>query len=152
MREILFRGKRTDNGEWVYGIPARFRKIDNVIRVTMIPEIDGEHVMSECACVDPDTVGQVTGLSDNEGNNIFEGDVISFCADIFDGDFATNSYVGSVLYEDGEFFIRATVENGKPISGRYFSIAETLVEDEEARVVGNIHDNPELLQITPPIG
>lgn len=46
MREILFRGKRADSGEWVYGIPARFRNIDNVVRSCIIQEMDGEHIMS----------------------------------------------------------------------------------------------------------
>lgn len=124
MREILFRGKNRD-GEWVYGIPARFRKIDNVVRVTMIPEIDGEHVMSECVCVDPDTVGEYTGLTDKNSVRIFEGDIVE-----------TNGHAFEIAYRECGFQLLARRKN---------SLYGFIRCGDMLAVIGNVHDNPSLL-------
>lgn len=144
-REILFRGKRTDNGEWVYGIPARFRKVDNIVRVTMIPEIDSEHIMSECVCVEPDTVEQFTGMLDRSQNRtrIFEGDIIDFR---IPGDYVGDVYIpcnvvhfGVVRYAYGEFTVHSPHSKGK-VYGLFSVVAEYC-----AKVIGNVHDSPEML-------
>ena len=130
MREILFRGKAVDSGEWVYGIPASFRKIDNVVRATMIPEIDGEHCMSECVCVDPDTIGEYAGLTDENATRIFEGDIVSY-----------NGTVHKVVFENrgysGYFGIVMGDKETWPFS---MSVPPNMME-----VIGNVHDNPSLL-------
>ena len=148
MRKILFRGKRIDNGEWVYGSYMFQPKRKGAFGQT-VSELDSErHYISskrnyEFWEVVPETVGEYTGLTDKNCNRIFEGDIVR-------------------LYDTwGEW--RAVVEFGnpngvytwgwrfKPIS-RTDANADILcwVEMEEAgafcEVIGTIYDNPEILE------
>lgn len=127
MREILFRGKRLDNGEWVEGnlfIP------DSPDKPTEI--CFGTNIVRICYEVAPETVGQYTGLTDINGVKIFEGDIVgrfenceeSFYRIEFDEKFA--SFIGTEI--NGIGFIR-------------FSRGREICE-----VVGNIYDNPEITE------
>lgn len=130
MRKILFRGKRVDNGEWIEGFYAhsgekKYILIDNDIVV-------GYLAMKE---VNPDTIGQYTGLTDNNGTKIFEGDIIK-CISRFDAKDMV------VIFETAEFHLVdcQRYKNYMECCGyKQFGTLET-------EVIGNIHDNPELLR------
>ena len=125
MREILFRGKRIDNGEWVYG--QLWVNRTGTRETTHIFLDDGD--MEE---VEVSTVGQYTGLKDRNGVKIFEGDVVE-CISTWD---KANMVV---IFEDGEYrlVLCDKYKNYTPGSG-YYSIGCF-----DKNIIGNIHDNQE---------
>ena len=143
MREILFRGKRLDNGEWVEGDLVQIcdgrRFIVNNRHGACIDD-KGNFINTESpfVCkVAPATVGQYTGLMDKNGKRIFEGDVVQFQRVNALGWFTQR--VGEVLFPfDDEtpcFYVYATTGDAWD-----FYTIENIV------VIGNTHDNPELLK------
>ncbi len=120
MREILFRGKRLDNGKWVYG----YLFVNEVNGDTMI--LNGWESPVETD-VDHLTVGEYTGLTDKNGVKIFEGDIVH-CRG---GEY----YQG--YYEGNEKVVVEDIADG---------ICVFLGEVELLEIIGNIHDNPELLE------
>ena len=140
MREILFRGKRLDNGEWVYGAVANFRSIANEIYTAIMPKVDDENSMMELKSVDPSTFGQYTGLKDKNGKRVFEGDILHI-AKIADGlggyynpplDYPVNVVVKWDLCA----WMWETLCEDK----RYISFPDAWCH-YECEVIGNIHDN-----------
>ena len=133
MREILFRGKRVDNGEWIQGDIVQF-PVHGVVRIV---EQEPSYKDAE---VDSDTVGQYTGLTDKNGRKIFEGDIIHLeYSQVFFGGMYFGEYTAEVSYKEG-CFITDGINNGDeietPLSG---------FNNDEVEIIGNIHDNPELL-------
>ena len=133
MREILFRGKRLDNGEWIQGDIVQF-PVHGVVRIV---EQESSYKDAE---VDSDTVGQFTGLTDKNGRKIFEGDIIHLeYSQVFFGGVYFGEYTAEVSYKEG-CFITDGINNGDeietPLSG---------FDNDELEIIGNIHDNPELL-------
>ena len=130
MREILFRGKRTDNGEWVEGYLYITHNGEHEISVYN-EEVNIERWTHE---VDPSTVGQYTGLLDKNGKRIFEGDV----AKVLQGKDKDIAYVG---FENGAFMLY-------PKTGNIYerTLWEYWYNDWDVEVIGNITDNPELLE------
>ena len=128
-RKILFRGKAKDTGEWVYG--------DLSSHMDGKPFI-GTWVQSTTDClyrstqVDPDTVGQFTGLHDKHGNPIFEGDIV------LKRTYGGKSYC-SVRFDGGMFHCGYGGGSSTP-THRY------TLEDKRIEVVGNIYDNQELME------
>ena len=78
MREILFRGKRTDNGEWIYG-----DLMQNVDCIKIREQEKSIKKIAKSYEVDPETVGQCTGLCDKNGKKIFEGDILGLDCEAF---------------------------------------------------------------------
>lgn len=129
MREILFRGKRMDNGEWVYGdlmhkhynFDTKATKVihNNVMKYKVIPE----------------TIGQHTGLTDKNGKRIFEGDILAFTDRLTRVEWHDYCGCWDCIYI-------------KSVNG-YSTKADKRVPSKwkhNGEIIGNIHDNPELLK------
>lgn len=132
MREILFRGKRIDNGEWVEG-GYRHEKVGEYFTAVFIIEPLTSGVW-EHHRVDPSTVGQYTGLTDKHGKRIFEGDIVRFKWDM------DCEYCHIIEFVDGEFCATPVLSLENLWSIRICG------ENKKFTVIGNIHDNPELVK------
>ena len=136
MREILFRGKRLDNGEWVEGwyqpetTIKHWNGIQETVGVTIAYKVEDGYL--EDTLVDPPTVGQYTGLMDKNGKRIFEGDIIK------------RLWLGAEII----YCVRYDAENacfiGKSLNKNGFTTFDG--DGEMFEVIGNIHDNPEMLK------
>ena len=127
MREILFRGKRDKaycpSQDWTYGVPFIDHEGDCIFKTSA-----SEFV------VDPETVGQYTGRTDRNDNRIFEGDIVT-------GLFLFALPVKAVVtFQDGAFGLEWYRGEAKTFN------AFTSICNVEYEVIGNIHDNPELLK------
>lgn len=131
MREILFRGKRTDNDEWVCGFA-----IDSVLRDSIFNYIT-QSIVGYYAKVYRSTIGQFTGLLDKNGTKIFEHDIVR-CE--FNSAPPMN---GKVVFENGAFGLRWK-HHGSGVEN--FAAFECIC-NVEYTVIGNIHDNPELMEV-----
>lgn len=131
MREILFRGKRADSGEWVYGYLSKSRGFDYKLHLCIDYEDRGCMLSS---IVVPDTVGQYTGLTDKNVKKIFEGDIVHCVSRLDNANMV-------VIYEDGEFRLVLCKDFNDYKCGLGFYEIRNFAKE----VIGNIHDNPELL-------
>lgn len=138
MREILFRGKQVDNGEWVYGVPVPITiNSYSTGRIELVhshsyDELDGFRLLSDDEEIIPETLGQYTGLQDKNGNKIFEGDIVS--APYWRGQ-KGEMMKGLVEFSKGAFSVIWQDEKyGKCFAG-YVA---------DMKVIGNIFNNPEL--------
>ena len=119
----IFRGKRKDNNEWVEGDLMQWN--DGTMRICV--EIDDNE--KTAATVIPETVGQCTGLTDKNGKKIFEGDICKHRSN-----YSGNIVISVVTYTDGHFLALVCENSGFELS-------------EKLEVIGNIYDNPELLEV-----
>ena len=137
-REILFRGKRLGNNEWLYGSHFTDSGEDYIIPQNLLGINDYEEYQ-----VDQNTVGQFTGQYDKNDKKIYEGDVVRWeypDYDNYTGWRGTVKNVCKVTFEYGSFRINAYPYN--------LGSCEDFFEDKETyglEVIGNIYDNPELL-------
>lgn len=146
MRDIRFRGRRVDSGEWIYG-----SLIDRDIIVSGPVDADGEYIgLGEWCSVEPETVGQYTGLKDRNGKEIYEGDVISFDDMGEEGyeykegyDFVNRAVV---TFEDGRFTLDNFMETNSGVFEEMHDHRELQGVIEHSEVIGNIHEHPHLLK------
>ena len=128
MREILFRGKRLSNNKWMFGSLLCYPDGDKYI---CSGDFNGRHNHYH---VDPETVGQFTGLLDKNGNKIFEDDILKDdWGKIFKVFFTTKSC---------SFMVRCEHSPNEWETGDY-RLGEAWCST--IRIIGNIHDNPELI-------
>ncbi len=136
MREILFRAKRIDNGEWIEG--------------DLVHAPDGRTAVStydDLVETVPETVCQYTGLTDKNGRKIFEGDIITYQHDNDDCPFPnkdTKRRVGRVYFQEfRSCFAVAEGRNGSDMINQ--DLFKYVQNGNRVQVIGNIFDNPELI-------
>lgn len=146
----LWRGKRLDNGEWVYGF---------LVKMWGIFHLQDQENENLVVGVDPSTLGECTGLTDKNGKLIFEGDIFRFSDEVwsscytscgtewnswdvenygvvgFDEEYARFDFV---KYKFGENSVEADLHENRDIEFAEFV--------SNLEIIGNIHDNPELLK------
>lgn len=153
-REILFRGKRTDNGEWIQGgycviphPPVCFKEdlehvgSDKHCIVCENPNTLADWGMPRQMCmaeVDLETIGQYTGLKDKNGTKIFEGDIVHCVAQYDSGNLF-------VVFEEGEFRLIDCSDFKTYVTGMGFRSIRCF----NKTIIGTIYDNPELLPVKP---
>ena len=126
-REILFRGKDKATKKWVYGDYTHNEGLK-----THYISRNVNNTSRKAWEVDPDTIGQYTGLKDKDGNKIFEGDIVIIAEKL----------KTKVVYYDGAFRMQSE-----------FSPTPTdttdmgyMMREFSVRVIGNVHDDPELIK------
>ena len=129
MIDIIFRGKRIDNGEWVKGSLSHDKTPNNTYAF-----IDGE--FKGVQRVEPETVGQFIGVLDKNGVKIFKGDIVRF---------VSSKVAGMKLVPGGVLIGRIDYDeychSHIIVGSREYHIEKAI----QGEVIGNIHDNPELL-------
>lgn len=148
MREILFKAKRVDNGEWVEGYYYKMSETTYCFKEDYERKPVSEHhyILQERMAdwglpnqmvqieIDPETLCQFTGTTDKNGKRIWENDVAWI---VYDG----KEHIYQIVWDNSELDFKAT--NGKENYGTNF---EYLLCCDEIEVIGNIFDNKELLQ------
>ena len=155
MREILFRGKRFDNGEWVLGQVVIRPDHDDGCEKHFICETGHRFIrcLNKVPCtykVDPETVGQYTGMEDKNGKRIFEGDILAFPDTGEDGYEYKEGYnftnIATVCWNDGRWELEDYGDyNSGVMDDMAVSHCEFVGIFPCSEVIGNIHDNPELI-------
>ena len=136
IREVIFRGKRADNGEWIEGDLLQIKYYNKpIIECKIMPQTP----VSSAYPVFSETIGQFTGLTDKNGVRIFEGDICRFKR-------FNDVHVGKIIFNETT---ASFVMKYQSIVGAYGEKAThkmLLSVCDDIEVIGNIHDNPELLE------
>lgn len=145
-REILYRGKRIDNSEWFFGnhlyddISKKHYIVlpRNITESYTVVNSESEFKRLHCTGIEviPETVGQYTGLKDKNGKKIFEGDIVKIEDDDGNTNFSDGG-IGDVVFYKGIWYLSGEVHNGLYDLERNYYVS----------VIGNIHNNPKLLEV-----
>lgn len=147
-REILFRGKRASNGNWIEGYFVLLAINEGLKHAIHTGTDEGRFILFE---VIPETVGQFTGLCDKNGNKIFEGDILK-------ATYTEQRQYQGVSYQDEHSCVEEVIYNEKSACFMLKIMCEdvplyrplhnfgSLANIKELEVIGNIYDNPELLE------
>lgn len=137
MKEILFRGKRIDNGKWIEGCLLKVTLSGKTAYLIFGDEFGfaGTEVEALChALVGPETIGQYTGVTDKNDRKIFEGDIVRVHDYLAKRGDPWHEFEGVVGHQNASFVIISDVVK------HYRWI------DYECEIIGNIHDNPEMME------
>lgn len=154
-REILFRGKRVDNGEWVYGDLIQFEGAAIAFK-RVINSFDENKPIYVEDDVFPESVGQFTGLTDKNVVKIFEGDILTI-NNKQSGLRSISSYQEYQPKEGGVFYVKATIagfmlcanKDCEYVNEHHNIDNYSFWNNSRSFIVsGNIHENPELIKIT----
>ena len=124
IREVIFRGKRMDNGEWIEGSLLGIDWCDKPSTYSIAPNTP----VSVFYSVIPETVGQYTGLTDKNGVRIFEGDILTI---------ENEGVYAAIKYNESNAAFYVEDEDHEDYLGEAW--------ETDVIIIGNIHDNPELL-------
>ena len=148
MREILFRAKSVDGDTWYYGHYVHQYNADMIY----LPDgVDREYGFDYYHII-PETVGQYTGLTDKNGKKIFDGDILSVTVREIIKECGIRKFTGKTIKTiwSVEYAERRSQGNGFYVFGkdRRFSLGltQSVIYNASPEVIGNIHDNPELLK------
>ena len=158
MREILFRGKTTLDNEWVIGAGVYKSEGHTWIITDDITKTESRGTGSDV--INPETVGQYTGLTDKNGKRIFEGDILQVDVQEYTdkienyfGELRTNRvFTGKYrkelwTVEYKEHFCKGNGFYGYGKDRRFnINLTKSTLSNVNAEIIGNIHDNPELLK------
>lgn len=137
-REILFRGKRKENGKWVEGYyQQRYDAFENIQHLIFLAK---SSTVWEYAEVDPETVCQYTGLTDKNGRKIFEGDILFVVEKMGSDVFQNGILINSPRWVNKTKFKVEFTPGGLMNVQRFCNS-----KDIECELIGNIFDNQELL-------
>lgn len=144
MREIIFRGKRVDNGEWVEGFYISHLNACHYIipfRTGGYEAMDNSFYVHKWFEADPSTIGQYTGLKDKNGKMIFEGDIIAVPFEEDRSPWEENC----IYYENGKVYFDE-IHFGWYVKFKGDELSLWEYDDCGVSIIGNIHDNPELIK------
>ena len=135
-REILFKAKRKDNGEWVEGYYVYCRKRHYILPV-LNKAIGFDEREDEWVEADPNTICQYTGLTDKNGKRIWENDICD----------RKEKYPEIVTYNKGDWRLDYSYALGKEKHFCACNLGFYACERKCVEVIGNVFDNPELLEV-----